>query len=365
MVENEKVLSSEVSSRIVTEDQLLKIHNTSLEDWEIEKKIINTWEVGSKDTDGNLIITPLFQVKVWLRSKKALQSLEELKEAFFNQIKEYSPKIEAYSRPTKLSSPRTLEINIFDLHLGKVAWAEETGADYDLKIACNIFNEAIDEFLLDIDQENIEEIIIPIGNDFFNADKAHPFDSTTRGTPQQEDTRWQKTFKTGWNLLVKNIEKLTKKAPVRVVVIPGNHDYERMFYVGEVLYAWFINNENVTVDNSPSPRKYYGFGKVLLGFTHGNEEKVQDLPLIMAQEVPGQWAISKYREIHLGHFHSKKEIKYKSTEEYNGTIIRYMGSLTAPDSWHHKKGYVGATRRAEAYLWDHEKGLKAIYNFSK
>ncbi len=55
---------------------------------------------------------------------------------------------------------------------------------------------------------------------------------------------------------------------------------------------------------------------------------------------------------------SKKEIKFKSTEEYQGVIIRYFNSLSGSDSWHHKKGYIGAKRSAEALLWDPTKGLK-------
>ena len=90
----------------------------------------------------------------------------------------------------------------------------------------------------------------------------------------------------------------------------------------------------------------------------GNEEKINELPLIMANEKPLEWATSKFREFHLGHLHHKKEIKFKSTEEYNGTIIKYMSSLSGSDSWHHKKGYIGAKRSAEALLWNKTKGLK-------
>jgi hypothetical protein len=78
----------------------------------------------------------------------------------------------------------------------------------------------------------------------------------------------------------------------------------------------------------------------------------------MANEKPTDWALSTYREFHLGHLHHKKEIKFKSTEEYQGVIIRHFNSLSGSDSWHHKKGYVGAKRSAEALLCDKTKGLK-------
>jgi predicted phosphodiesterase len=358
MRETEKVISSEITSRVVTVDDLLSIYNISLDNWEIEKQIVNTWEVGAKGPDNKIVTTPLFQVKVWLKTKQSTV-FNNLREEFINDIKKLSPKIEKISyRQNVNKEPLLLELNIFDLHLGKIAWSEETNHEYNLEIASDIFNRCIEEFIDETSNKNIERIVFPIGNDFFNSDKSYPFNSTTKGTPQEEDARWQKTFRLGRQLLVEAINKLQQIAPVDVIMVPGNHDFERNFYLGDSLEGWFYNNENVTVDNSANPRKYYKYGEVLIGYTHGNEEKVTDLPLIMANEKPNDWALSTFREFHLGHEHRKKEIKFKSTEEYQGVIIRYFNSLSATDSWHHKRGYVGAKRSAEALLWDKTKGLK-------
>jgi predicted phosphodiesterase len=358
MEQSTKVLTSEITSRIVTPDDLLKVYNVSLEEWEIEKQVLNTWEVGAKGPDSKIVTTPLFQVKLWLKNKQSTV-FNNIREEFIEDIKKLSPKIDKISyKPRVDKSPLLLEINVFDLHLGKIAWAEETNHEYNLEIASTLFNNCINEFISECQDKNIERIVLPIGNDFFNSDRSHPFNSTTKGTPQEEDARWQKTFRLGRQLLVDAINKLHQIAPVDVIMVPGNHDFERNFYLGDSLESWFYNNENETVDNSANPRKYYKYGKVLIGYTHGNEEKVTDLPLIMANEKPTEWALSTFREFHLGHEHRKKEIKFKSTEEYQGVIIRYFNSLSATDSWHHKRGYIGAKRSAEALLWDKEKGLK-------
>lgn len=361
-----KTISSEITDRIVTEEQLLKVYNVSLDEWEIEKKVINTWEVGAKDPEGNLATTPLFQIKLWLIPKGAIKELNKIREEFIEDLKNISPKVSAISHTPDVSkSSHLLELNLFDLHLGKFSWDKETGQDYDLEIACSLFSEAVDTFIQDISSYNVEKILFPVGNDFFNSDRAHPFNSTTKGTPQEEDTRWQKTFKTGRKLLVDNVLKLSQIAPVDIIMIPGNHDFERNFYLGDSLEGWFFNNSNVNVDNSPSPRKYYKYHSVLLGYTHGDEEKIENLPLIMAQESPINWALTKYREFHLGHYHHKKDIKYQALKEHQGIILRFMGSLSGTDSWHHKKGFISNDRLAEAYLWSREKGLKATFNFRK
>lgn len=356
-METEKVITSEVTDRIVTVEKLLDIYNIDLEVWEIEKKIVNTWEVGAKAPTGHIVTTPLFQVKLWLKKKQAATDLAILRKQFVEDLKDLSPAVEKYKHKNPDTPGRLLEINIFDLHFGKVAWHEEVGENYNIEIATQRFNQAI-EYFIDIHKEhNIEKILFPISNDFFNSDRSHPFNSTTSGTPQEEDTRWQNTFRKGRELLVKGITRLSTLAPVEVKVIPGNHDYERSFYLGDSLEGWFYNNKNVTIDNGASPRKYFKFGKCLIGLTHGNNEKSTDLPMIMAQENPEAWSKTTYREFHLGHLHHKRETQLKSTNEYQGVIIRHMSSLSGTDSWHHKKGYVGARKSAEAFLWDPETGL--------
>ena len=65
----------------------------------------------------------------------------------------------------------------------------------------------------------------------------------------------------------------------------GNHDEERIWYLGEYLEAWYHKNPNVTVNNRPKEKILF-FGSVLLGLTHGYSEKIQELGSLMAYEVP-------------------------------------------------------------------------------
>ena len=60
---------------------------------------------------------------------------------------------------------------------------------------------------------------------------------------------------------------LSAFAPVDVIVVQGNHDFERMFYAGEVLSAWFKNDQGVLVDNGLDSRKYYEYGVNMIMFT--------------------------------------------------------------------------------------------------
>lgn len=346
-------LSTSTKKQIKTLAELIKVCEIDLEEWQIDRWICNKWEVGAKNSIGEVIISPLFQVKVWLSRNKPVLDLKQFKEDTIKAMIKYSPKYPKIKYPKQ--EPNLAEINLFDLHLGKLAWDEETGTNFDLPIAEQDFDSTIDKLIIQMNPYNVERILFIIGNDFFNVDNSR--NTTTNNTPQDEDTRWHKTFNRGRKLIVKQIDKLSSIAPVDVVIVPGNHDMERAFYLGEALHCWYRNSKDITVNNEPKPRKYYKYGLNLIGYTHGNEEKVLDLPVIMASEVPDLWASTRFREWHLGHIHQKKEIKWISTQEHKGTVIRYMRSLSGTDAWHNRKGYVNNVRSGEGFIWNKDNGL--------
>tara|TARA_R110000744_G_scaffold168571_1_gene286299 strand:+ start:26673 stop:27914 length:1242 start_codon:yes stop_codon:yes gene_type:complete len=350
---NSQSITSPKSTRIISLEDLIEASNIDTNIWEVERYIVNKWEVGSQ-IDGRVVVEPLFQVKAWLKKNKDIFKLEALRIEMLEEIKSYSPKVDKIKYP-KFNKGQLLEINIFDLHFGKLCWGKETGDNYDTKIARERFLEAIRSIISRVKGYNIKKIVFPIGNDFFNSDNKS--NTTSNNTPQDEDLRWQKTYKTGRELLIEGIDLLQVIAPVDVIVVQGNHDFERSFYVGDAMECWYNNNPNIVVNNGANPRKHYKFGDCLITYTHGNNEKIADLPLLVASEVPGLWASTKYREVHVGHLHHKKEIKFMSTQEHKGMVVRFMRSLSGTDAWHNLKGYTGGVQGCEAFIWDEKEGL--------
>ena len=86
-MDNQKVITSDITDRVVTVEKLLEIYNIDLEIWEIEKQIVNTWEVGAKGPDGKITTTPLFQVKLWLKRKQVLFELQNVRQEFLEDLK--------------------------------------------------------------------------------------------------------------------------------------------------------------------------------------------------------------------------------------------------------------------------------------
>jgi hypothetical protein len=146
-------------------------------------------------------------------------------------------------------------------------------------------------------------------------------------------------------------------APVDVILIPGNHDEERLFYLGDAISCWYNNNPNVTVDNRAIHRKYYQFGQNLIGFAHGADEKLHLLPMLMANDVPELWAQTKYREWHTGDKHRTNKLDIAET---GGVVVRVLRSLVEFDAWTFNQGYMGI-KAAESFLWHPENGLIAQF----
>jgi hypothetical protein len=244
------------------------------------------------------------------------------------------------------------EINIPDFHLGLLSWHKETGEDYDVKIAMKLYMDCI-SYLLGKAPEDTDKILLMVGSDFFNSDTID--NTTTKGTKQSEDGRFQKTFTTGWKVLVDAINLCRQVADVQVMVVTGNHDHQRSYFLGEVLVAWFRDDCSVLIDNNPAYFKYYNYGKNLIGFTHGDTAKKESLPMIMAVDVPELWAKCPYREFHIGHLHSSVTKGFGSETEHTGCKVVSVPSLAVASDWIAKMGY-RSVREAQAFIYDKHYG---------
>jgi hypothetical protein len=266
--------------------------------------------------------------------------MKETKTQIIELLESFSPKVEKDYKA--VNDPVVYEVSLPDIHYGKID-------GQTLDEAEDLYMNTIKDLMNKAAGLDIERILLPIGNDGMNSEGYSR--ATTKGTPQQDSAPWQETFVGYCNLMVRAIAFLAKTAPVDVVVIQGNHDYERMFYAGEFLRAFFLNDERIVVDNNYDSRKYYEYGTNMIMFTHGDKEKPAEMPLIMATEEPEMFARTKHREVHCGHLH--KEM----INEYRGIKVRFIPSICGNDEWHKMKGYE-AKRTGQAHIWSKKRGYE-------
>lgn len=366
--ENGKWEISLPKTEIHTLEELLAHCEVDASIWEVERFVVNKWEVGAKlgPADAHYIkVTPLFQVKATLkrRAPEAIAARDEISALKVDAAAHMPRKFPTFARVG--SSGLMLEPSIYDLHIGKLAWARETGhGNYDSKIARACFDRALETILFRTSQYKFERIAYVIGNDLIHTDSKS--NQTFAGTPQDTDSRYFKCCELARRMQCDAIETLLQLAPVDVYMIPGNHDPMTVWHLGDSLECWFKNAKHVRIDNSPVKRKYSEFGKVMLCWTHGETEKHSDLAYLMSTEQCEMWGRTRYREAHVGHYHTERfDTKRVRTDvrnerglsEVHGTKVRVIPSLAPPDAWHSAKGYVGNLRSAEAFVWDKSEGL--------
>lgn len=351
--------------KVSTLKELISVCDINLDEWNIDRWICNQWQVGAKNNANKIEVTPLFQVKAWLSRRKVETDLVKQKEAILAELKAYAPKydkriniVEKYKNTKKEC---LCEISLADHHFSKLSWRSESGEDYDIKIAEKRWKEAIKSLLSRANINQVEKFLLPIGNDLFHIDNRN--NTTTAGTFVDSDMRFFKMVKIVRRILVETIDDLLSVAPVDILIIPGNHDYHASLWIGEVLEAYYHNNQQVSIDSSPTTRKYYKYGKVGFQLSHGNEESVKDLGLIFAAEQKHLWADTDFHYCQLGHTHKSKKIDYISEDEYQGFQVQVMPSLCGTDSFHFKKGYI-SNKAAKLFMYHKEEGKIAEFTYT-
>lgn len=335
-------ITQQTTERVKTLKDLVRVCEIDLETWEIVKWEANKWEMGYTDPHKQAHALPLFQIHVSLKKRveylAAKDEVAQLVALAKKSITRSPALIHAPSTYSHLFVP-----SIPDLHVGKMAWAKETGAEnYDVKIAVATFKTALSVLMERAKNFTFDKVLFPIGNDLFNSDNVA--NTTTHGTPQDTDGRFQKTFLHTRTMIIEAIEQLRSFAPVEVLVVPGNHDTLTVWHLGHSLEGFFNSYKDVTINNDPTLRKYAEYGANMLMFTHGNEGKKTDYPLVMATEQPAMFGRTVHREAHTGHLHKAM------LDEFHGVKVRISPALCAIDAWHASKQYSQA-RAAEAFIY--------------
>lgn len=234
-----------------------------------------------------------------------------------------------------------LVLDACDVHIGKLVLSFETGEDYNSQIAVQRVKEGVEGILEKIKGFKIDKILFIGGNDILHIDS--PKGTTTSGTKVDTDGMWYSNFLIAKQLYVEILTRLLEVADVHFDFNPSNHDFTNGFFLADLIKTYFKDCKNITFNCDLTHRKYFRYHDNLIGTTHGDGAKAQDLPLLMAQE-SRDWSDTKHRYVYLHHVH------HKTSKDFIGVTVESLRSPSGTDGWHHRNGFTGVPKAIEGFL---------------
>ena len=257
--------------------------------------------------------------------------MELLQKAIVEAFEEYKGTSTIIPAPSNTLDDLLVFIPIGDAHLGMLAWAEDAGENWDLKKAEEYYILAMARMIESA--PNAKECFIADMGDFLHRN------DNKNSTPQSGnvldcDGRSAKMMRVAIKILIHAVDlALAKFETVRLKNVIGNHAPEAEQMLSLVLEQRYHNNPRVIIEGSTNKFFYYQWGKTMIGLCHGDGVKHQELPMVMASDVPQMWGNTLFRYMYIGHIH------HQSVKEYQGCSVESINTITPNDAWHSGAGY--------------------------
>lgn len=285
----------------------------------------------------------------WVIQEPQKKSLKERLDLMIDGVKE---DLEGFKdpvpEPVQVQDDYLAMYMIGDHHFGMLADSESKvdDDDWDIKIATEVLIDATDRLANRVGNAKTG-VLLNVG-DFFHADSS--FNTTTKGTPVDVDTRIGKTFKLAGRLFNILIDKMLQTHEKVVVVnVRGNHDYDMACHLSSCLELLYSKEPRVEIVQNYSKFISYQWHNNLFVFHHGDRIKHEQILQTVIKNLDDEWAESKNRYCHLGHIH------HHTAREVGSMHFEHWGSLTATDQWHSDSGY-GAERSMTAVVYHKDSG---------
>lgn len=292
----------------------------------------------------------------WVKTDTDAERQVELMKAVIEGMKsEITPVVPVKAVRTKRDDKLLNLYTVSDFHLGMLAWADESGDDWDMKIAEDLFSRWFDAAFQKAPDAGTG--VINLLGDF-----AH-FDSLVAVTPASghaldADTRYQKLVRYMIRMVRRVVDMaLVKHKNVRLLIVQGNHDESGMIWLAEMFSTLYDNEPRVFVDTSPDVYKMVQHGKTTLFFTHGHKCRFEVVEPIMIAKFRKAFGESVYSYAHVGHLHHQKIV------ESRNMVVEQHRTLAAKDAYASRGGWMSG-RSANVITYSAEYGEVARLTIS-
>ena len=268
----------------------------------------------------------------WVKSQVDADKREQFMLEAIEALKEDIPRVTLMS-PPPMGNDKLLNCYVItDYHMGMLAWDEECGENWDLKIAEELivkwFAQAIHQ------SPDADTAIFAQLSDFLH------FDGMDAVTPSSKhlldvDSRFSKLVRASIRILRNVITMLLQKhQKLHIIMADANHDPVSQIWLREWFSVMYENEPRVSVDTSPNPYNAYEFGKTALFFHHGHKRNVSNVSHVFASQFREMFGRTKYAYAHMGHLH------HVDVKENNLMIVEQHRTLAANDAYGARGGYL-------------------------
>jgi hypothetical protein len=279
----------------------------------------------NRDAEGRVI-------QDWLRAEPDAVERDAAMRAVVDAFKAELPRAEPVAAPAPGNDNLLNQYTVTDLHFGMLSWKEETGADYDLKIAEQLL---LDWFAAAIRQspDAATAILCQLG-DLLHHD-AHESVTPAHRNVLDADSRLPKMIRVVIRTMRRVVHMLLEKHHrVHIVMADANHDPAGGAWLREMFAEFFENEPRVTVDNTAGSYYVYEHGETSLFYHHGHKRKIGNVDSVFAGKFRETYGRTKFSYAHLGHLHSDE---LKST---NLMKVERHETLAAPDAFAANGGWL-------------------------
>jgi hypothetical protein len=277
------------------------------------------------DADGNKVLE-------WIKTKEDAAAQQVAMQAVVDAFKEELPRADPITWVGARNNDLLNQYTVTDLHFGMLAWREESGADWDLKIAEQLL---LDWFAsaIKMSPDASTAVMCQLG-DLLHHD-SHLSITPTHAHVLDADSRLQKIIRVVIRTMRRVIQMLLEKHErVHIVMADANHDPASGAWLREMFAAFFEDEPRLTVDNSASTYYVHEHGLTGLFYHHGHKRKIADVDSVFAGKFREIYGRTKFAYAHIGHLHSDE---LKST---NLMKVERHETLAASDAFAANGGWL-------------------------
>lgn len=293
---------------------------------------------------------------MWVKERPQKERFEEEAREYVEALCAEVKPLERIPAPKNVEKRRRAFYMVGDPHIGMLSWGEETGDDFDLKIAERDLCAAAEDMVARAPATD-SAVLVLLG-DVFHMDNTRNETFISRHKLDVDD-RYIKVMRVGIRTVRHMIDAAAAKhKTVHVRIVSGNHDPHSSLTLRFTMEALYEKNPRVMVEAGPEPFWIHEFGKNLIGIHHGHElRKPAKMAAWLAQKAPEAWGRTRYRWVWHGHVH------HRYAEEHMGVEVESFRALCGPDAWHNSEGWA-ARREMECIVLDEEYGRDFRYSSS-